>query len=627
MRLAAMASNLADRLRHDRRIHIAAAVIVGLVLSLLLLLAAFPWGLLKGTIEDRLSRRFGRTVTIASMERVDHFGFRPVIALKGVRIPGLAWAGPTDLARIENAQIGFLALPLLRGRFKARDVTLSGVRLSLVRTKDGRRSWGETQERRGPGGRVLDQLTVADSRIVYRDLKAGRSFDVAMTSDSARGLRIAGNGLIRDVPVKVTATAPAIAGGNDGAWPFTVALLGDTLKMRAKGVMDRPLSTDAMTLDVTAEAADLKLIDAVIEAGLFRTQPVVLSAHIRRDADVWNITRLNGRIGRSDLDGRLTVKKEDGRTKLDGDIVSRQLDFDDLASDEGLAEAAAKKRATGPRIVPDTRVNIGKIGKTDGRIAFTVGRIVSRHDPSSLTAAKGAFTLDHQLLTVSPLMLGLRQGTITGRAVVDQRRGVRVPKVTLDLRLNRSSIGALAGGGGSVTGRVDARAMLVGRGSTLRQAIAASDGRIGLAARDGSLPAKIADALGFDVGRALTADKDERAVLRCVIVGLDVRGGRGRVDPMVLDTSASQMRGEGTIVFPDEALAIRLTGAPKRQSILRLPGSATMAGTISQPDIVVPKEVKSVGNFFKAIGRAITGKQGPTASDADCAGLGAQVLR
>jgi AsmA family protein len=41
----------------------------------------------------------------------------------------------------------------------------------------------------------------------------------------------------------------------------------------------------------------------------------------------------------------------------------------------------------------------------------------------------------------------------------------------------------------------------------------------------------------------------------------------------------------------------------------------------------VPKEVKSVGNVFKAIGRAITGKQGPTATDADCAGLAAQVLR
>ena len=79
---------------------------------------------------------------------------------------------------------------------------------------------------------------------------------------------------------------------------------------------------------------------------------------------------------------------------------------------------------------------------------------------------------------------------------------------------------------------------------------------------------------------------------------------------------------------PDNvAEAIRLTGAPKRDAILRLPGSATMTGTLSRPDIVVPPEVKSVGNVFKALGRAITGRQGPVAQDADCEELSARVLR
>ena len=99
------------------------------------------------------------------------------------------------------------------------------------------------------------------------------------------------------------------------------------------------------------------------------------------------------------------------------------------------------------------------------------------------------------------------------------------------------------------------------------------------------------------------------------------------VGPFVVDTTQSRLDGTGTISFPSEALAIRLTGAPKERAVLRLPGSATMTGTISEPNIVVPKEVKSIGNIFKAIGRAITGRQGPTAQDADCSGLAARVLR
>ena len=76
-----------------------------------------------------------------------------------------------------------------------------------------------------------------------------------------------------------------------------------------------------------------------------------------------------------------------------------------------------------------------------------------------------------------------------------------------------------------------------------------------------------------------------------------------------------------------ESLAIRLTGAPKRGSRLRLPGSATLSGTIEDPEVVVPPKVKSVGNVLRAIGRAITGSQGPTAVDADCAARAARALR
>ncbi|VVS96017.1 AsmA family protein [Sphingomonas sp. EC-HK361] len=610
----------------DKRVRWSAAIVAGIIAALLMLLAAFPWGMLKGMIEDRLSRRFGRTVTIGRVERIDGFGFHPMLRVTDIRIPQARWAGEGDLARIADARIGFLALPLLRGRFKVRELSVERATLTLVRAKDGRVNWGESSDRKGPGGRPLDSLVIRGTTVLYRDAKQGRSFRVMLASDTKQGFRIAGSGDVRGAPVIIEATGPAIAGGADGRWPFTAKIDGAALAMTAKGTMAHPLDTDSMTLDVTARASDLKLIDAIIEAGLFRTQPVGLSAHVERDGETWTIPRLEGTVGRSRFAGKLKVEKVDGRTKLAGDFDAGVLDFDDLSSDEGIAQGEAKERAIGPRLVPDTRINLAKIGRTDGRFTFRVRRVVQRQGESPITAMQGTLVLDHQRLTIDPLGIAMRQGAITGRAVVDQD-GRKEPKLALDLRLSGSSIGALAGGGGSVTGRVDARAVLTGRGSTIREAIGRADGRIGLAARDGQLPARIASALGFDAGRALTAGDDDRAGLRCVILGLPMRSGRGTVSPLILDTTQSQSRGTGTISFPDERLAITLTGAPKHNSILRLPGSATMAGTIRLPDIIVPKQVKSVGNFFKAIGRAITGKQGPTATDADCGALAAQVLR
>lgn len=611
----------------NRRIRIAATIVTVVVAALALALAAFPWGLLKGVIEDRMTDRFGRPVTIGAMERVDPFGFTTTVRLSDVRVPGPAWAGPHDLARVRQMEIGFSALSIVTGRLALKDVAISGARLNLVRATDGRENWRGSARRGGSGGGGLDGLIVRDSRLSYRDDKQDRSFNLAIASDAQRGLRLQGSGTVRGTPVRVAVRAPAISGERQGEWPFEARLAGTDLAMQAKGRMARPLDTDRMTLDVTARAGDLKLIDAVIEAGLFRTQPVTLSAHVRREPGRWLIDRLDGRIGRSDLSGRLTVGKVDGRTKLDGSFSSRQLDFDDLASDEGLARAAARKRAIGPRVVPDTRVNLAKIGKTDGRIAFRVGRIVSRHGPSSLSTLAGTLALDHRVLKISPLTIGMRQGRIVGSATVDQGDNGPLPLVRLDLKLVDSSIPALGGGGGSVTGRVDGRVVLAGRGSTIREAVGRSSGRIGLVARNGELPREIAEALGFDAASALLARHDARAILRCVVVELAMNAGRGTARQFVVDTSQSRLDGAGAVTFPGETLAIRLSGAPKHDAVLRLPGSATMAGTISQPDIVIPREVKSVRNVFRALGRAITGRQGPVAQDADCAALAARALR
>jgi hypothetical protein len=202
-----------------------------------------------------------------------------------------------------------------------------------------------------------------------------------------------------------------------------------------------------------------------------------------------------------------------------------------------------------------------------------------------------------------------------------------VPTVDIDLRLRGSSVQDIAGGGGDFSGNLSARVRLKGPGETIRAAVGRSNGTIGFVARDGHLPQGIAAALGFDAARALLAKDGEREGLRCVVLKLDVTRGRGRVDPMIVDTTASQLRGQGSVVFPGETLGIRLTGTPKQHALLRLPGSAYMTGTIERPHVTIPPEVKSVGNIFKAIGRAITGKQSPVAGDADCSGLAARMLR
>ncbi len=611
-----------------RWVKITGIVVAGVLVLGLIVLAAFPWGSLKGVIQRQLTARFGRPVTIGGIERVDTFGFNPTIRITDVRIPQAEWAGTGDFVRLREAEATFSGLALLKGAFGPRDVKARGLRLVLVRDRNGRTNWERPGKPKGGGSSTdLDGLTISDSVIAYRDDKQDRFVTARFTADPVHGIRAAGNGTIRGAAVRIAVAGPSVERFQGKPWPFTASIDGDALSITAKGRMDHPLDTDAMELDVTARAVDLKLIDAVIEAGLFRTQPVSFSAHVRHDQPKWTVTQLKGVVGRSDFTGHVSVDKQDGRSKVDGAIVSRQFDFGDLASDEGKAKGAALERAIGPRLVPNTRIDIGKIDTTDARMAFRIKRIVSAKGASPILSAKGVLAIDHQLLTLSDLDARLPHGRVEGKLTVDQRGDRKVPMVDINLRLRGSSVQDLAGGGGDFSGNVSARARLRGPGTTIRAAVGNANGTIGFVARDGQLPQGIAAALGFDAARALLAKDGERAGLRCVVLKLDVTRGHGRIDPMIVDTTASLMRGQGSVVFPGETLNIRLTGTPKQHALLRVPGSAYMTGTIERPAVTIPPEVKSVGNIFKAIGRAITGKQGPTARDADCSGLAARVLR
>jgi uncharacterized protein involved in outer membrane biogenesis len=601
---------------------------IAVVLTLSLIgLAVFPWGMLRETAVREASEQFGRPVTIGRIERLDSFSFTPTIAIHELRVPQAAWAGEGDLARIATARVRFSAWALLLGQFEPRSVEIDGLRLSLARDAQRRVNWRKDGARESDGDSPvrLDHLVLHDARVIYRDGLRQRAFDLAVSSD-VEGFRVGGRGVVRGQPVSVTAHGPVVA-ATGKPWPFGAAIDGPALTMKATGTMDAPLDTHHMTLDVTGRADDLALIDAVIEAGLIGTRPVNLAGHARRDGRNWNVTSVAGRIGQSDIAGHVTVRKADGRTRVDGAITAQRLSVEDFRSDEGAAKALALAKTEGPKLVPNLRVNIGKIDHTDGTIAFTVGNLVDNEGAGAFTAVRGRVTLDDQLLIVDPLTFTMAKGALSGTLRVDQRGGRGVPLVTIDVAIRGSSLGVVAGtAGGEVDGRFDAHAHLSGPGSTIRDAVGNSDGNIGVVARDGRLPAKIASMIGFDAGRSLLTGSSEEAGLRCVALRLDMRRGVGRANPLVIDTTRSQSSGTGTITFPSEAVALDMVGRPKGRIVLRLPGSLHIGGTVKQPDVMIPPQVKSVGNIFKAIGRAISGDQGPLATDADCAGLARRVL-
>ena len=601
-----------------------ALIVVGLVA-----VGAFPVGILRGTVENRLSAALDTKVQVGSVTRDTLFSYTPVVSIGDVRIAQPAWVGPGDFVRVKTVSLRVPMFKLLFGKFRPDRVKIDGARIALVRDVSGKENWkpdrNAGKKDGGDDRPSLSDLTVSNSQVILRDAKRGLLIGGPVSVDAANGLRYAATGTFRDTPAKLDLSGGKITGIDPTApYPFTATLASPALRMAVKGTMRGVLDTRHFTADISAQAPTLKNLDRIIEAGLFGSQPIDLRGKIRHDGRDWYVDRIGGSMGRSHFTGTATVHKDGMRTNIDAKVDASQFDFDDLADAEGRAKSATRKAAVGPRVIPPTRIDLSKLGKTDGRIAFVAHRLLSSGGTVFKSLA-GTLTLDHRMLTVSNVIATLANGRMTGTVQVDHRSGN--PKLAIDLRLAGLTLDALVGQPKMISGPVRGHIVMHGQGETVREAMSHADGKAAIVATDGHVQRMVADVLGQNLSGAVThaiSGPSEEVPLRCLVANFHATRGVLTPNPLAIDTGASVGRGSGRIVLDGERLDLTLAGASKSKAILRIADPIHVRGTLSSPTVSVAgigaSEKPTAGGVLRVLGRSIGQALGITKTPESAAG-------
>lgn len=609
----------------QRRVRILCAAIGGILL-LILLPGAVPASMLRSLIVQELQGAAERDVEVGAVTRDSFFSYSPVITVHDLRVAQPAWAGDGDFILLKSISARVSVLDVIAGSARPDRVRIDGLALNLVRDKDGRSNWedgGADDDDKDNPAPVLTDLDIRNSHFSFTDHKRDLALEGPISVDSTNGLRASGSGTFLQSKARLTFTGGAITGIEPEAdYPFQMALESPALKLTAKGKMQGVLNTGRFTASLSARAPTLKNLDWIIEAGLFGTQPIDLRATVRHEDKDWFVRRLNGSIGRSRLSGKADILKRAGRTKIDADIHAATLDFDDLADDAGLARAAALKRRTGPRIIPNTRINLSKMGPTDGRMDFTIDRLLSRRD-TVFRSLKGSLSLDHKLIKITNLVVRLKSGRMTGSVQVDHRSGA--PKLSTDLVLRGAAISDLIGNGDIVTATIRGRVRLSGSGDTVRDALEKADGKAAMVASGGSVRATVAHVLGQNLSGAvgkIIDDPKARVPLRCLVANFTAKNGVLTPSPLAVDTEISIGRGEGRIALDGETISLVLRGGAKGKSALRIVDPIRISGTLTAPEVSVAglgkaedAEKPSLGDVLKVATKSIGSALGIGDSD------------
>lgn len=612
-----MAMTTDPRISFLRRSRTALAIAAILLLTLFVGAAAFPVGMLKGIAERRLSAEFDAPVTIGALSRTSAFSLTPEIVVQDLRIAQPAWAGKGDFLKVTRASARLSIFDLIAGDPDPQSVSVTGLDIALIRDAKGNSNWAGRSDkppRADSGAPSLNRLLIDKGRFSLRDAK--RRLDIAgtVTAGAAQGLAIDAVGSFDGAPARLKARGKALAAqSGNGPWPFSVSLTSDVLDVTASGTTAGPLNFRNMTMKMTARGTSLKKLDYVIEAGLFGTQDIDLSGSVRHVGEDWFIDTLGGTIGRSRINAKATVLKRDGRTKIDATIDAPQFDFDDLADDAGLAAARAKEARIGKRVIPDTRIDLSRMGPTDGIIRFSIARLLVEGG-SAFRSLKGNLTLDHRILKLENAVAKLDAGRMTGWVKVDSTN--TTPIFSTELRVEGALLETLVGQPEMIRGPVQGLVRITGRGTTIREAFSNGSGKIAFTASRGSMNRAAAFVIGQDLGGAIgqkLGDDDAMTPLTCAILAFDAKNGILRPSPFLIATAVSRGSGRGQINLDGETVALTVAGASKDKPVLKLVDPLRIGGTFSNPSISVDSQPTTgngsgkgiIGSIGRSIGSAL----------------------
>ena len=581
------------------------AILLFLIAAVVLLIALWDWNWFKGPVERAVQARTGRALHIGNLD-VD-LGRVTTIRADSLTFANADWARQPRMAAADRVEIDVRVWPLLRGSVQLPEIRLTrpDVLLQTATRADQPGNWDFMGESKGGEPLQLRRLHIEDGRLQFLDERGRTDIQLAVRSgkprqaDAAPPLLVGGKGSWRGNAFTLNGNTESPLELTDTDHPFRIHLDGraGATHAVASGTLINPFQFQTFKLQFRLSGRDLEDLYPLLGIALPSTPPYRLDGQLSRDHQVWRYEKFNGTVGDSDLAGDVKVEVGGERPRLTASLVSRRLDFDDLAGFVGAPpktggdetanaeqQAEAARVAARPTVLPDTPYNLGKLRAMDADVRLKAQRINAPNLP--LDDMDAHLFLDDGLLRLEPLNFGVAGGDIRSTIRMDARR----PQIATSLKasVRRVQLGKLfpdaklaEQASGGIGGEID----LSGTGNSIAAMLGSSDGDVAVGMGKGHVGNLVMELAGLDVAESLkflfTGDK--QIPLRCAFADFSVKDGRMDSRALAVDTTDTLIIGEGSVNLKNEQLDLLLKPRPKDISILALRSPLRINGTFKDP--------------------------------------------
>jgi uncharacterized protein involved in outer membrane biogenesis len=631
--------------------------VLAVLAAIILTLGLLDWNLLRHPVERIASAQLGRKVTIDGNLKVHLLSWTPGATIEDIHVANPAWVtAGGDMTHIDKLSVQVRLKPLFHGQVILPLLRADNPNLVLLQDAKGDNNWtfGNPNKPKKPFSLPpTERFEINNGRLRIDEAKRHLTFIGTVNStDVQDGKNVQAFSLIGDGKLNNEAFTAKVSGGSllnvdvKKPYPFSMDIHAGPSHVLAQGSITKPFNLAQLDTRLDLSGPDLERLYYLTGLALPNTPPYSLSGRLTRNGRHFEYRDLNGRVGDSDLHGMLAAETGGPRILLTGDLNSNRLKFEDLAAVLGGAppkgpkspeqSVIAQKMAATQRLLPDARLNVGRLRGMDAKVKYVATAVTS--DTLPVRAASVNLTLDHGLLTMDPLMFGFSNGKIAGKVAINARQDI--PAVDLDMRLSGAKLEQFipAKFSGAVSSTLGGRARLSGSGLSVRTAAGGANGQITLVGSRGEIRELLAQLLGVNVVRSiglLLSKTEKETELRCAVADFRVKDGLLTAQTVVFDTGPTLVRGSGTINLKDERMDLTLRGEPKKPQLIRLNAPITVRGPLVAPKIGVQTSSTlgqaglgvAIGALVNPLAALVPFIDSGDAKDADCSSLGAKAAQ
>jgi len=616
------------RLPRQKRIAIAVAgALIALLVVAAIALASYDWNKARPWLNEKISEAIDRpfeirgalSLTWQQQARGDagrtwrDYLPLPQLVARDVHIGNpQGMKVPAEMASVSQFAFAIDPFGLLHNRITVPVLRFDQPALLLQRDADGHNNWTFKRDDQ-PSRWKLDVRRVVFTKGAVHYIDAMTHVDASANVDTIAGDQTYGvawtlRGKWNAQDIRGGGKAGAVLSLQQGApFPLTASLDVGGTSIAVTGTLSNPATLAAFDMRLKVSAPSMARLYGLTGVLLPETPPFSTEGHLTgtQDADHghWVYDQFTGRVGSSDIAGKLDYKSGRTRPLLTGAVTSQLLQVADLGPLIGADSNASKQARGAEEVQPGNKVLPVETFRTerwtalDADVGFRAKQIKREHN-LPIHNLDTVIRMKDGVLSLTPMDFDIAGGRFTSNVMLDGSGKINAHAIRAELKAGarhlqlKQLFPKLDGMQGTV-GEVNADISLSATGNSVAGLLGASNGELKGVINEGSVSKLLLEEMGLNIGSVVLTKMvgDKQVKLNCMVTDFAVKDGLMRSRLFVVDTSEARIDIAGTVNLGNEKLDLTLKPDAKSMRVISLRAPIYVRGSFKDPDVSVDKGV------------------------------------